>query len=82
MKLFIKVIVDVLILSLFLYSKLLPYKDKLHKPYKAVFYFFYHFYNPIFNLLKRYIKPIEVGKGIAVDFTQIIVLILLLIFNL
>ena len=79
MKLLIVYIVNVLIVGLFLYSKLLPYKDKLNTKYKGVFDFFNNIFTPVFSFLKRFIKPFLVGQGLAVDMTQIVLLILLLL---
>ena len=70
---------NVLIVGLFLYSKLLPYKDKLSPKYKKVFSFFDSIFNPIFNLLKKVFTPYPVGGGVGVDMTQIVLLVLLLI---
>lgn len=70
---------NVLIVGLFLYSKLLPYKDKLSPNYKKVFGFFNSIFNPIFNLLKKVFTPYPVGGGVGVDMTQLVLLVLLLI---
>ncbi len=70
---------NVLIVGLFLYSKLLPYKDKLSPNYKKAFSFFNSIFNPIFNLLKKVFTPYPVGGDVGVDMTQIVLLVLLLI---
>lgn len=70
---------NILIVGLFLYSKLLPYKDKLNGQYKGIFNFFDSLFTPLFNFLKKYIKPFQVGQGLFVDLTQILLLILLLV---
>jgi len=70
---------NILIVGLFLYSKLLPYKDKLNGQYKGIFNFFDSLFSPLFNFLKKYIKPFQVGQGLFVDLTQILLLILLLV---
>ncbi|AXB56686.1 hypothetical protein HYN86_08760 [Flavobacterium fluviale] len=74
----IKLIIEILIIALFFYSKLLPYKDKLHPQYKSIFDFFNSIFSPIFNFLKTTIKPFQVGVGLAVDMTQIVLLIIFL----
>ena len=74
----IKISINVLIVGLFLYSKLLPYKDKLNPQYRGVFDFFNSVFSPIFNFLKTMIKPFQVGIGLAVDMTQIVLLIIFL----
>lgn len=78
MSMILSIIIDVFIVGLFLYSKLLPYKDKLNNQYKGAFAFFNSVFNPVLNFLRSFVKPFPVGQGLSVDMTQIIFLILLL----
>lgn len=80
MRVIIPLILNVFIVGLFLYVKLLPYKDKLNNQYKGVFNLFNSVFTPILNFLKKFIKPFQVGQGLSVDLTHIILLILLLLF--
>ncbi len=73
------ILLSVLIVGLFLYSKLLPYKDKLNPNYKKIFDFFNSIFTPIFNFLKNLVKPFQVGIGLSVDMSQIVLLIVFLI---
>lgn len=75
------IIINVLIVGLFLYSKLLPYKDKLSGQFKSIFDFFNSIFTPILNSLKSLFKPFEVGQGLSVDMTQLVLLIILLLLN-
>jgi len=79
MRVILPIIVNVFIIGLFLYSKLLPYKDKLNNQYRGIFNFFNSVFTPLLNFLKKVVKPFQVGQGLSVDLTQIILLILLLI---
>lgn len=79
MKLLLTFLINILVVALFLYSKLLPYKNNLNNEYRGVFGFFNKVFTPIIDFLKRFIKPFPVGKGLAVDMTQIVLLILLLV---
>jgi len=81
MKLILIIIINVLIVGLFLFSKLTPYKDKLTGKYLKMFLLFESVFNPILNFLKKFIKPTQVGTGIAVDMSQIILLLILLLLN-
>lgn len=72
------ILLSILIVGLFLYSKLLPYKDKLNPQYKNIFDFFNSIFTPIFNFLKKIIKPFQVGVGLSVDMSQIVLLIIFL----
>jgi len=74
----IPILISILIVGLFLYSKLLPYKDKLNPQYKKIFDFFNSLFSPIFNFLKNIVKPFQVGIGLSVDMSQIVLLIIFL----
>jgi uncharacterized protein YggT (Ycf19 family) len=80
MSMIIPILLNVFIIGLFLYSKLLPYKDKLNNQFKGIFNFFDSIFTPVFNFLKKFVKPFQVGQGLSVDLSQIILLILLLLF--
>lgn len=75
----IPILISILILGLFLYSKLLPYKDKLNPQYRNVFDFFNSIFTPFLNFLKNIVKPFNVGIGLSVDMSQIILLLLFLL---
>ncbi|MBK7883094.1 MAG: YggT family protein [Chitinophagaceae bacterium] len=75
----LKIFICILIVGLFLYSKLLPYKDRLNDKYKKLFNFFNTIFNPVLNFLKSVVKPFQVGQSLSVDMTQIVLLILLLL---
>ena len=79
MKLIISYLANIFIIGLFLYSKLLPFKDKLNNQYKAIFNFFNNVFAPLLVFLKRYINPFQVGQSLAIDMTQIVLLMLLLL---
>jgi uncharacterized protein YggT (Ycf19 family) len=72
------ILISILIVVLFLYSKLTPYKANLTGQYKSVFQFCEQIFQPILNFLRKIVKPAQVGNSIAVDMSQIILLVLLL----
>ena len=74
----IPILINILIVGLFLYSKLLPYKDKFNPEYKKIFDFFNNIFSPIFNFLKNIVKPFQVGLGLSIDMSQIVLLIIFL----
>ena len=74
-----KLIISILIIGLFLFSKLLPYKDRLTGRYKTMFEFFFSFFTPILNFFRKAIKPAQVGTGLSVDMSQIVLLMLFLL---
>lgn len=71
--------INVLVAGLFLYAKLLPYKDRLTGNYKAAFDFFDSIFGPVLRWLKQRVKPHQVGQNLYVDMSQFIVLLILLI---
>ena len=75
----LQLLLSVLIVGLFLYSKLLPYKDRLKPGNRKVFDFFQSLFEPVLKLLRLKIKPYEVGQGLFVDVTQLILLLILLL---
>ncbi len=79
MKLLLFLLLSTVIIGLFLYSKLLPYKDRLNQKYRKIFDFFNNLFTPILNLLKGFMKPFNVGQGLSVDMTQILLLAILLL---
>jgi uncharacterized protein YggT (Ycf19 family) len=78
MSILIKLIVEILILGMFLYSKLLPYSDRLNVNYKKIFNFFKYIFDPILTFFKRYLKPFKVGNGVAIDLSQFLLLLIFL----
>jgi len=77
--LIIYLLINILIIGLFLYSKLSPYKSRLTGRYLKIYNFFEQLFIPLLNLLKKISKPTQVGNGIAVDMSQILLLVLFLI---
>lgn len=71
---------NILIVALFIYSKLLPYKERLNPNYKKIFNFFNQLFSPIFNFFKTIIKPFQVGNGLFVDMSQVVLLLIFLLF--
>ena len=78
MKVLFLLILNAFVIGLFLYSKLLPHKANLNSKYNGIFNFFNRVFTPILIFLKKFIKPFQVGKGLSVDMTQVVLLILFL----
>ncbi|MDR0566247.1 MAG: YggT family protein [Prevotellaceae bacterium] len=79
MKWLLYILANALIVALFLYSKLTPHKAKLTGKCQVAFQFFERIFRPMLNLLQKIAKPAQVGSGIAVDMSQVVLLIILLI---
>ena len=74
-----KLVFIIIILGLFVYPKLVPYKDRLMPQYRKMYNFFDSFLGPVLNFLRGAFKPLQVGPGIGVDMAQIILLLILLL---
>ena len=73
----------ILIFGLFFYSKIYQYKDRLDPRFKGYFNFLDKIFNPILSFFKKRLKPIQVGHGVAIDSSQfLLLLILILVINL
>lgn len=79
MKFILIIFLNITIVGLFLFSKILPYKDRLNIKYKGILVLLNNMFTPVLNFLKMFIKPIQIGQGLSVDLTHIILLIFLLI---
>ena len=78
MKLF-QILLVILIVSLFLYSKLLPCKDKLNSNDKIFFNLFNSLLTAMFTFLKKNIKQFQVGFGLFVDMSPMVLLVIFLL---
>jgi uncharacterized protein YggT (Ycf19 family) len=70
--------VQFLIIGLFLYSKLYPYKNRMAPQLLKRFQFLEKILEPILKLLRKAFKPAQVGQGLAIDTAQFVLLIILL----
>jgi len=75
----IRVVAFLLILGLFIYSKLLPHESKLKPKWGKVFRIIKSIFQPILHLSNKFFHPYQVGYGISIDISQLILLIILLI---
>jgi hypothetical protein len=79
MKILYILIIEIFIVSLFLHSKLLPYKEKLNQSNLKIFNFFDNFFTPLLNFLRQMFKPYQIGIGLSVDMSSILLLIIFLV---
>ena len=63
----IKIVIIVLILGLFFLQKVGTHAMLLNPPYNKVYRFFNTIFNYIFSFLRKYIKPITIGRGLDLD---------------
>ncbi len=69
----------IFILGLFFYSKLTPHKARLNNQYLKYYNFFDRIFGSVSRALSGIFAPLQVGTGVAIDVTQFIILILLLL---
>ncbi len=78
MYLLIKIALIIFVVGLFLYSKLLPYKDRLNDRNRKIFNFFDSIFTPLLNFLKQIFTPMQVGQGLAIEMGSVVLLIIVL----
>ena len=79
MRFFLVPVVNIFLVALFLYAKLLPHKGKLNGQYQQLFGFFDAVFGPILVFLRKVARPVQIGQGISLDMAQIILLLVLLL---
>ena len=67
------------ILCLFLYTKIKPVKNNLNPSLKKAYLYIEVFFDKLFNFMGKIIKPVVIGANVSIDISQIIILIILLI---
>jgi len=77
-----KIFIIVCLLAFFLYTKLLPYKDRLNPQNAKIYKFFNSIFAPLLNFFRGMAKPYQVGAGIAIDTAQFIVFCILVLLTL
>lgn len=78
MRTLLLIIVLLLIFGLFVYSKLRPHKDKLNEQNANYYNFLDKVYTPVLKVFGQS-KPHQVGEGLALDMSQILLLGILLV---
>ncbi len=76
---FLKLCAFLLVISLFIFSKLHAYEARILPKYKKGFGYITSVLKPILNAFSQFFKPHQVGNGISIDTTQFVLLILLLL---
>ena len=79
MKYAIAAILNLLLLGFFLYSKLLPHKDRLSADYKQLFSITDRIFGPVLRVFKNVARPMQIGTGISLDMAQVLLFALLLL---
>lgn len=69
----------ILIVALFIFSKVNSYENKISIKYKKAYSIIKSILNPILGFLKTLFKPFQIGENLFIDTSQIILLILLMI---
>lgn len=75
----LKLCAGLLIIALFLFSKLYAYEARILPKYKKGFGYIILVIKPILKAFSQFFKPHQVGNGIALDTAQFVLLILLLL---
>jgi hypothetical protein len=76
-KMLIKIVIGLLILCLFLYRQLKPYKNILYPQYQKWFACIEYVYDWVFKIFK--LNPVKVGNTLSIDITSLLLLIVFII---
>jgi hypothetical protein len=77
MKIALNVFVGVVILCLFLYKQLKPYKNLLYPKYQKWYSYIEVVFDWVFKII--HLKPAKLGDNLAIDMSSLIVLILFIL---
>jgi hypothetical protein len=77
LRLILRIVVSVLILSLFLYKQIKPYNGALFPKHKKWFAYIESFFDTIFKYFR--LNPIKLGTSLSIDATALVLLIILLL---
>lgn len=72
------ILICILIIGLFLYTRLTPYKARLSGKVLTLYELFYKIFYPIESFIKSKFTPLRIGNGISIDLSQLLILIVLL----
>jgi len=74
----VQLFLNILLVGLFFFSKLMPHKDKIDPKYLGIYNFFQGIFLPLFRFLKPVSKTVVVGRNLSVDMTQVVLFVILL----
>lgn len=72
------VLVDIMLVALFLYARLLPHKDKLDAKHKRYFDMADKLFGWVLKSMEGSLKPYKVGEDLAINISQVALFALLL----
>lgn len=79
MEIIIKLIATILIILIFIYSKLKVHENLLFSKYKSYFKQIKKIIAPVLGFLDSFFKPIKIGNNLFIDSSQFVLLVLLLL---
>lgn len=68
--LLLKFFLDILLLAIIVYSKVLPYRDRLSPSHAEYFMFMDRLISPISIRLGKVVKPVSIGNGVLLDMSH------------
>ena len=68
----LKIVLDLLLLLLIVYLRILPYSDRLFDRHKGMYAVGDFCFSRILKFLKEQIKPVAIGVGISIDLSPVI----------
>lgn len=75
----LKIAAFVLVIALFLYTKLRAVENQLDQKYQGPFKIISSIMSPVLGFFRGLIKPVQIGYGLSIDLSPFILLIILLL---
>ena len=75
----IKIALTILLFLLIFYMKVLPYKDQLNEDFKPIFRAADVCFSGVLKFLDKLIPNLVIGRGIAIDSSQLVLLFALVV---
>ncbi len=79
MTIIFKLLIDCLLVSIIIYSKVSPYRDQLSIENKKRYDFVDKIISPIHSKISALVHPLTIGKGISLDLSHIYIMAFLIL---
>lgn len=79
MTILLKILLDVILITLVVYAKVSPFRDQLSSENKNRYQFVDKIISPLSMRINNLIKPMAIGNGISLDLSHIVLIVILLI---
>ena len=78
MHMLFKFLLDIMLVALILYSKVMPYSDRLSENNKKIYRAIDKFVAPISKILNKSLKATQIGDGLSLDSSHLLLMLILI----